>query len=460
MTDYSNKQGFSVVDLFAGCGGLSEGFEQKGFNVIAQVEMDGWACETLRTRHLYYALKRTGRAVLYNKYLRGEISRAEILKNYPEINKTVSARVIQATLGDGEKAEILKRLKKSKSSHTPSRFHVLLGGPPCQPYSLAGRSRDPDRMEKDDRNFLYRRYLEILNELKPDFFVYENVPGLFSAKADGSRVFERIIEDFASLNPPYEITPPLQQIYKNPGNYIVKSSDFFVPQNRRRLILIGYREDVGEKNPDVKDIFSNLQQLAIKNSKKTACSVRDAIADLPSLKPGDGNDGWYGSYQCSEPGPYQKKMRRGSPGILNHRARTHMESDLDRYRYFIEQSNNGNGRVTLNDLKDEKPHLLPAHKHLDKFIDRFKVQQWERPSSTITAHISKDGHYFIHPDIKQCRSFTVREAARCQSFPDNYKFEGPRTEQFKQVGNAVPPVLSCVIAELLKRELEKIYGNE
>jgi len=431
---------------------------QAGFEVIAQVEMDKWACETLRTRQMYYGLKKTSKLNLYHKYLKEEIEKDQILYEFKDLAESISCRVIQDTLGDSGKNRILQKIKTSKKYHQAHKFHVLLGGPPCQPYSLIGRARDPLRKENDERHFLYKYYLEILEALQPDFFVYENVPGLFTAKASGIKVFKKILEDFSSLNPPYEITPPLQEVYSNPYNYILDSADFFIPQSRKRLILVGYKKSLEKENPEIKYIFTKLQKHALKNRKKGCFTVDDAIGDLPPLKPGEGSDRWYGHYNsCSNLKPYQIKMRQGSPGILNYKARTHMKSDLGRYKFFIEHHKNGNGGATIVDLIKERPDLLPNHKHLDKFLDRFKVQWWTRPSSTITAHICKDGHYYIHPDIHQCRSFTVREAARCQSFPDNFKFEGPRTEQFKQVGNAVPPLLAKAIASFILRELRRIY---
>jgi len=449
---------FYAIDLFAGCGGLSEGFTQAGFEVIAQVEMDKWACETLKTRNMYYELKKIKKKYLYDEYLKEEIDRDEILDRFDCIGETIFHRVIQATLGEDEKEKILRRIELSMRFQRAPKLHVLLGGPPCQPYSVVGRARDPGRMENDERHFLYKHYLEILENIQPDFFVYENVPGLFTARVGGGRVFERMLDDFISLHPSYEIIPPLQQIYTEPCNYILDTADFFIPQRRKRLILIGYRKSLEKKRPNIKDIFTELQRFALRNRKKGCLTVDDAIGDLPPLKPGEGSDGWYGHYPSSSIlKEYQIEMRKDSPGILNHKARTHMESDLERYKFFIEYHKNGNGGATLETLKRERPDLLPEHKHLDKFIDRFKVQWWTRPSSTITAHISKDGHYYIHPDIHQCRSFTVREAARCQSFPDNFKFEGPRTEQFRQVGNAVPPRLAKIIGRFILREMEIIY---
>ena len=452
---------FYAIDLFAGCGGLSEGFKQTGFGIIAQVEMDKWACESLRTRHLYHGLKASGKGYLYRRYLSQEVRQEDILDRFPDLSESISHRVIQATLGNDGIERIIEKIESSRKYHAAPRFHVLLGGPPCQPYSLAGRSRDPLRMENDERHYLYRHYLEILESLQPDFFLYENVPGLFTARAEGKEIFVKILNDFSLLTPSYEITPPLQQVFEEPGSYILNSADFHIPQSRKRLILIGYKKSLEGKNPGIKNIFKGLQKRASKNRGGERLTVSDAIGDLPPLKPGEGNDGWFGSYNSNTSlKSYQIGMRKDSPGILNHRARPHMEGDLERYRFFIEHHRNGNGVARLNDLMEQRPDLLPNHRHLDKFLDRFRVQWWDRPSSTITAHICKDGHHYIHPDINQCRSFTVREAARCQSFPDNFKFEGPRTEQFRQVGNAVPPLLAGVIGRYIRKELERIYDKE
>ena len=446
---------FYAVDLFAGCGGLSEGFIQAGFRVIAQIEMDKWACETLKTRHLYYQLREAKRTRLYYQFLKGHISRDYILNEFPEIKSSIDHIVIQSEFGKEKLDEILNRIDATRKFHDTPEFNVVIGGPPCQPYSLAGRSRDPDRMELDSRHFLYEHYLKILESLQPDFFVYENVPGLITAEAKGEQIFSKMLDDFRNIYPSYEIAPSFDEYSRNPRQYLIDSSAYGVPQKRKRVVFIGYRQSLLDQNPDIKNVFRGI--LRPRPSRYWGYDVSSAIGDLPSLKPGEGNDQWYGEYPEREITPYQHVMRKCSPGILNHRARTHMASDLERYKFFIEHHLNGNGAATLIDLINERPDLTPKHNNLDKFLDRFKVQWWNKPASTITAHICKDGHYYIHPDICQCRSFTVREAARCQSFPDNFKFEGPRTEQFKQVGNAVPPIMPFIIARTILRELRNIY---
>jgi DNA (cytosine-5)-methyltransferase 1 len=445
---------FSAIDLFAGCGGISEGFTQAGFDIIAQIEMNGAACETLKTRQIFHELKKLGLLELYTEYIKGEISREQIFIEAENLRDTVNHRVIQAELEENSIQTMIKKIEASMKHHGASQINVFLGGPPCQPYSIMNRARIQKNGDGLGRNYLYTHYLDLIRHFSPDVFIYENVPGLFTVKDGGQRIFEKLLDDFSKLDPTYEIIPPLDLVSEDPHSYILNSVNFGVPQNRKRLILIGYRKELDQKNEQIKEIFDNLKQ----TKKIPALTVKDAIGDLPPLKPGEGNNGFYKSYsEKGIPGSYHKKMRENSPGVLNHMARTHMESDLDRYRFFIHYWMDNAKPATLRDLIEQWRAFKPDHRNLDEFVDRFKVQWWIKPSSTITAHISKDGHYFIHPDIDQCRSFTVREAARCQSFPDNFFFEGPRTDQFKQVGNAVPPLLAEAIGNAVRQELEKIY---
>lgn len=448
-----------AVDLFAGCGGLSEGFSNADFKISAYIEKDHSACETLRTRIMFHELRRIKKVGWYNRYFCDELTHENVYHKFSEISDLINCRVIEREFGEQRYANLIFSIRNALKDQAVNKVHVLLGGPPCQAYSLVGRSRDPYRMEQDERHFLYQYYLNVLADLRPDFFVLENVPGLLSAKIEGKETFQQMLMDFEAIEPAYEVAPSYEEIRSDPYSYLLDSSCFSIPQRRRRVLLIGYRRAMAKQYPSVRTVFTKLLDLQKRNRGYGVLTVDDAIGDLPRLKPGTGKDTWWGKYDRTEDlKRYQIQMRKCSPGVCNHKARTHMDSDLERYKFFILFHKNGNCATTLQDLQRERPDLMPDHKNTDGFMDRFKVQWGDKVSSTIMSHIAKDGHYYIHPDINQCRSFTVREAARCQSFPDNFRFEGPRTEQFKQVGNAVPPRMAAAIARVLMDELQIIYG--
>ncbi len=503
MKKNATKKPIPVIDLFAGPGGLGEGFSSfnKGqtFKILVSAEMDSAAHNTLRLRAFYRELKIQGKYDLshYYKFCEGK----EKLP-FNEVTKKAwdraSEEAQQLTLGDKSDNKKLNKLL-TKWQINSNKTWVLIGGPPCQAYSLIGRSRNQANKdylpEKDNRHFLYKEYLKVIEKYQPNVFVMENVKGILSSKINGEKIFHTILEDLSSPSLKknstlkYKIyslvTPTCFESGMNPEeinlhDFVVKAEDYGIPQTRHRVILLGVRDDIKER-PD----------LLKKYNEKI--NVSNMISDLPKLrsklsKQKDGDLEWTNIYKlnlssllkearkdknlnklveclkkysettCIEGKIdikkdlkykewfYDKKLIN----VLNHESRSHIAGDLKRYLYaacFASaylRSPKGHNDFNLNGLS-------PNHKNWNtgKFSDRFRVQLSEYPATTITSHISKDGHYFIHPDPSQCRSLTVREAARLQTFPDNYFFQGTRTQQFHQVGNAVPPMLALQIAAII-----------
>lgn len=413
----------NYIDLFAGAGGLSEGFMIAGFKPVAHVEMDKAACNTLKTRLAFHYLKSNNKSEIYYTYLKGEIYRPELYKHIPA---KILNSVINLPIGPEFNETIFNLISEQLNGE---EVDLIIGGPPCQAYSLVGRARSADGMESDPRNHLYIQYARYLEKYNPKIFVFENVLGLKSAK-DGS-----YLEKMGKLF--------LEKGYKM-KIYTLKANNFGVLQNRKRVILLGWREDFNLDLP-------HLEAIRMPSDFK----VDSVLNDLPIIGAGQGVDKFvkYGS----ESNKYleQKSIRNGIDILTQHIARPHSEQDKSIYRIAVNKWNIRQQRLDYNDLPDN----LKTHNNRDSFIDRFKVVAKDlHYSHTVVAHIAKDGHYYIHPDIEQNRSISVREAARLQSFPDNYYFEGVkegqnRTAAFKQIGNAVPPLMAHEIALKIKEML-------
>ncbi len=416
----------NYIDLFAGAGGLSEGFKRAGFDPIAHVEIDAAACKTLMTRAAYHHLKGNDSFDTYKAYLKDEIKRPEL---YDHIPQELKDSIINLGIGNENNAEIFKKIDLQLDIKDIKEVDLIVGGPPCQAYSLVGRARSEHNMKKDPRNFLYVQYANYLEKYKPKMFVFENVLGLLSA---GSGIY---LEN-------------MERLFKKKGYSIkifkVKAENFGVLQKRRRLIIIGWSDDYNTPNlPDLNNYNSGLTSL-----------VSNLFTDLPPLVAGTGKDK-YDRYETNS-NSYLKDalIRNGIDIVTQHVARPHTQQDKTIYKIAVEKWKN-NERLNYNDLPEE----LKTHKNTTSFFDRFKVVADDNEASqTVVAHIAKDGHYYIHPDISQNRSISVREAARLQSFPDDFYFEGVkeganRTASFKQIGNAVPPLMANKIAEEIKELL-------
>jgi DNA (cytosine-5-)-methyltransferase len=433
-----------VIDLFAGAGGLTEGFLNEGYKFVAHVEKEYWACETLKTRIMFYYLKEKNDLETYNKYLKAsddyrKISenRKIVFKKYPELEEILEKTVLNKKFGDTKRDkdatdinEIFKMINDSMKYLGEKKIDLIIGGPPCQAYSVIGRSRMKEKVNEDERNYLFYYYRDIVKKYKPKMFIFENVPGIFTAQE--GKIFDEISKEFEKIGYILKIGKKEKR-----EENLQEAVNYGVYQTRKRVILFGVKKGLKYDYPD-------FTKYAEKFNEKI--STKNAISDLNNLKDGEGEDRKLIKYNKPANSEYEEYLRRDSIGILNHKARKLNERDRKIYALAIEKSKK-NEKMYYSEL----PKELKTHKNEKSFSDRFKVHGMDEVPHTIVAHISKDGHYNIHPDVKQCRALTVREAARIQSFPDNYLFEGPRTAQYIQVGNAVPPLLSIAIARALKK---------
>ena len=415
----------NYLDLFAGAGGLSEGFIRAGFNPIAHVEMDRAACYTLRTRMAYRHLKADNNLEQYINYLKGIIKRKEFYSLVPD---DVIKSVINKEIGKETLQDIFSQIDSLLESQ---EIDLIIGGPPCQAYSVIGRARCPNKMKNDPRNDLYLFYAKFLEKYKPKYFVFENVPGLLSATDEEDNTYLDLMKDlFREYG--YETEPRT-----------LLASDYGVPQSRKRVFL------VGKKNSTI-DIFPEPDRCS------SDVLVEDILADLPALKSGGGDINSCNLNSEYHPWLHEVGIRNGDLPVTFHQARSNNERDLEIYKIAVMLWQEQKIPLKYNELRDE----LKTHKNKESFLNRFKVVEGDSPySHTVVAHIAMDGHYYIHPDIKQNRSLTPREAARLQTFPDDYYFEsfngGPRrTPAYRQIGNAVPVLLAQKIAEKLKENWE------
>lgn len=520
------KKAIPVIDLFAGPGGLGEGFAALGrfengpvFDTRLSIEKNPYAYQTLLLRSFFRQFPHGQAPIEYYEYLRNgnntDTELESLLSSFPSEAEQAMKRVIRAELGrDNEliHARIEKALRKRKN-------WVLIGGPPCQAYSIVGRSRNKGNPEydaaKDSRQLLYQEYLKILAEFLPAIFIMENVKGLLSATLNNVLIFEQMLKDLAEPREAlvtagrlfagnrvstryriFSLVKPESDGQRDLRDFIVCMEKYGIPQARHRVILLGIREDI-----------KNLTLPKLEESKEGLIPALSVLNDLPPLRSGlsqeeDSPENWFSrvkeSVSSNWIGSVSEKagrnvekaiyetvrnlklpaLDRGAEfifwdrsveyekqwfhdphlkGVCNHKTRIHIAQDLHRYLYAACYASE---LGVSPDIRNFPDNLLPHHNNVSKaineghFDDRFHVISQKGPSTTVTSHLAKDGHYFIHPDKSQCRSITAREAARLQTFPDNYFFRGTRTQQYIQIGNAVPPLLACKIAEIVRKILE------
>ncbi|MDL2259733.1 DNA cytosine methyltransferase [Deltaproteobacteria bacterium OttesenSCG-928-K17] len=510
---------FPVIDIFAGPGGLGEGFaslknddNKPAFKSLLSVEREEFAHKTLVLRHVLRQFNDNEYPDEYYDYISGHISLDAFYKEHKLKFNKAAGTALRWSLEEENRSSLAKIVQNKLGR---SRRWVLVGGPPCQAYSLIGRSRrknDPDFAE-DQKHFLYKEYLNFIARHRPPVFVMENVTGLLSAKVDDDNILSHILKDLHSPVKAtrghanglryrlYSLTEKGEFTFeKNPALFTVNAEEYGIPQARHRIFILGIREDLGvspeclsrSKAPTVKDAIGDLPQIRSTLSKEpdslenwrlsiskfnlarlgselpeTIFSnriierVRDVL-ELIKTKELSHVSTHYDLQVQGDIHPTIKSLHDSRMmSITGHEARAHMASDLHRYLFASVFSEVVGKSPKLRDFPE---FLLPAHKNVQEgraglaFDDRFKVQLAGSEATTVTSHIAKDGHYFIHYDPEQCRSLTVREAARLQTFPDNYHFEGSRSACYLQIGNAVPPALAKQIAYVVAGVLNRIKG--
>ena len=424
---------YTFIDLFAGAGGLSEGFVRAGFTPIAHIEMDKYACETLKTRAAYHYLEENEKLHIYKQYLQEKIEGESGQKLWEQVPATVINSVIHETIGSSTIDSIFQKVDNLKGKNS---IDLIIGGPPCQAYSIAGRARMGKDVEKDPRNELYKYYVQFLQRYRPKMFVFENVLGLFTAKK--GEPFKDLRELVNSIG--YEMQPQVQN-----------ASEHGVLQKRQRVIIVGWlKNGVNSKG----EHYS--YPLLMKEHNSYAV-LKDLFSDLPPRIAGEGCLTEIVHYtKVLEEMQYLSESSIRSNVFdftTQHVARPHNANDREIYCLAVKQWREKKRQLDYSKLP---PHLQ-THKNTKSFLDRYSVVEPDGCCHTVVAHISKDGHYYIYPDpnptIETARSITVREAARLQSFPDDYFFEGSRGAAFKQIGNAVPVLLAYKIAKELKKQL-------
>lgn len=423
-----NNVKYTFIDLFAGAGGLSEGFIKAGFHPIAHIEMKKDACHTLKTRAAFHYLKANNQLSVYEEYLRNKVEKTDGSALWSKVPSEIINATINATIGEKTINDIFQKVDCLKGNKT---VDIIIGGPPCQAYSVAGRARMGKAVEEDPRNELYKYYVQFLEKYNPKMFVFENVLGIITAKRG---------EPFADLK------KLVDELGYDMAAKVQIASQHGVLQNRQRVIIVGWKRNASPKY--------GYPELEIEDMPYTV--MNDLFSDLPTRKAGEG--------KLCEPISYTRPLsemeyleKSGIRGVLNfttqHLARPTNDNDREIYKIAVEMWKDGKRRLNYAQL----PSRLQKHKNKETFLNRFSVVDPDGCCHTVVAHIAMDGHYYIYPTpnptMDNVRSITVREAARLQSFPDDYFFEGSRTSALMQIGNAVPVILAYKIAEKIKNIL-------